>query len=789
MSIQIKKMCRGQGAAYLSVEVSDCGVPDFSAVSETGQQLPLEVYEMEAAGRNKRYVLVTPLLDTKKLIVRGKSANGDICFKKSMSRERIKWSSRLFYRFGWEEAHRMRDIDRNTYTNQIHINPRVVIPSSRDNSLIVKGVICGPDSSYHYELDLLDGCGNLVSDFSAIFQGGSEVLYNGVRRNEESFSARIPNDGNTYCLVARGEGCKVGFLCFDAPSKALYLETCSSAWFRHAVGGGWQQEIGSRTKLLEFANPGDYAVAEGPKFSIVVPLYNTPLDLFNEMLSSVISQYYFNWELILVNSTPDNVNLREALAKIDDSRVRILMLDANLGIAGNTNKGVEAAEGDYVVFFDHDDLLDPRVLSEYAKRIEANSSIDVLYCDEDVLNESGEFINPHFKSDFNFDLLRVHNYITHLLAVKREIATQNPLRKKFDGAQDYDFVLRLADAGCRFEHVPEILYHWRMSDTSTVKNSGSKPYAEEAGRLALEEHLVRCGLKGSVSSSDVPFLYKTKYEVKGSPLVSIIIPNKDSVEVLTRCIDSIESKSSYRNFEILLVENNSTDQATFDYYERVQTQYDNVRVLIWQDDFNYSKINNFGVTHAKGEYFLLLNNDTEVITPNWIESMLGFCQRGDVGAVGVKLLYPDDTIQHAGVAMMYCASPVEMGGPVHVFSNLDKDDPGYMFRASVSQDVNIVTAACLMTSKAAFERVGGLSEEYAVAYNDVDFCLKLRAAGFLVVYDADAVLYHYESFSRGSDVADTAKKTRFMSEQGKLRAAWPEYYAKGDGYYTKFVTD
>lgn len=786
MSIKIKKMCRGQGVEYILVESSGFDSLVFFAASESGVELPLEAYEIGAEGSCNQVVLITPLLDTKRLVIKAKDSNGSAVYSKSISREQLKWSSRFYYRFDWEGAHKLRDVECFAYSNQIHIKPSFVTRSHRDATFVVKGVICGPRDMSDCNLALLNREGVAIDDFSAELQKANEVERAGFRRVEVSFSARVPDDGLTYCLVAKGNNTRDGFMCFDAPSKDYYLGAFGSPWFRRASGDDWKNAVSDREKLICLSDPRDFEIEDGPLFSIVVPLYNTPVSLFEEAVNSVVSQFYANWELILVNSTPENKLLSKAISKIDDPRVKTVVLEKNFGIAENTNNGVQVAKGDYIVFFDHDDLLDVRVLFEYAKRIKKDPSIDVLYCDEDSLNERGEFVNPHYKSAFNIDLLRVHNYITHLLAVRASYAKRMPLNKQFDGAQDYDFVLRLADERAKFQHVPEILYHWRMSDTSTAKSSGNKPYAENAGCKALQEHLDRNGLDGIALSSDVPFLYKVEYKVIGSPLVSIIIPNKDSSSVLSRCIDSIENKSSYANYEIVIVENNSTEPCTFDYYDDVRKRYGNVRVVTWDSEFNYSRINNFGAQCAKGDYYLLLNNDTEVVTPDWIESMLGFCQRKDVGAVGVKLLFPDDTIQHAGVAMPYCENATVMGGPVHVFSNLDKDETGYMNRAAYSQDVNIVTAACLMVSKECFELVGGLSEQFAVAYNDVDFCLKLRKAGYLVVYDADAVLYHYESFSRGSDTSDD-NKIRFMSEQGKLRAAWPEYYALGDEYYTKYV--
>ena len=268
----------------------------------------------------------------------------------------------------------------------------------------------------------------------------------------------------------------------------------------------------------------------------------------------------------------------------------------------------------------------------------------------------------------------------------------------------------------------------------------------------------------------------------GDPLVSILIPNKDSVKVLSRCIDSVEQKTTYRNFEIIVIENNSVQDETFEYYREVQERYDNVRVVTWDGPFNYSAINNFGAKHASGEYLLLLNNDIEVIEAGWMSAMLGLCQREDVGIVGAKLLFPDDTVQHAGVMMIKCGNVNDNAGPMHVFSHLDRDDPGYMRRAQLVQDLSIVTAACLMTKRSVFDALGGLNDDFVVAFNDVDYCLRVRETGKLVVFTPDALLYHYESFSRGSDTLD-ANVARFIREQGKMRSIWSRYYVQGDPYH------
>lgn len=793
MSLSIHKMCRGQGVAYMLVEFTSEEHPDeysFKAFSETGIELPLESYVLSDYSTDLNgVVLATPLLNTKKVIVYAYSEASECSptWSKSISRSKIKWSSRLFYKLDWNAAHDLRDIDATTYSDQIHVRPQFASRSSKPGQIIIKGIICTPGSEVDATPRVIDGLGNNAPNISIKLFGSNSVVSNGVQRLETAFSLRLPDDGNAYCLVVDGsDRCRSGFLCFDLPSLDFYCDVLKMPFYRSFFNGRWDTIYRGHLKRTRLVSADDYVVNAGPLFSVVVPLYNTPLSFFSAMVESVVGQVYDNWELVLVNSTPGNTELSEAISKLTDLRIQVVNLETNLGISGNTNAGIDASTGNYIVFFDHDDVLDKMALAKYAKAISENEDIDALYCDEDLLDEDGKYCNPHFKSDFNIDLLRAHNYITHLLAVKASLARELPLRSAFDGAQDYDFLLRLAERTKNFYHVPEVLYHWRMSDTSTAKSSASKGYADEAGLNALKEHIERCGLNASADYSNTPFLYKTRYRVNGNPLVSIVIPNKDCSEILRRCVVSIEEKTTYRNFEIVIVENNSELDSTVDCYKFLEDTYGNVRVVNWLNEFNYSKINNFGFSFCSGEYFLLLNNDIEVIDGSWLDSMLGFCQREDVGAVGAKLLYPDDTVQHAGVAMIHCDDPSEMGGPVHVFYNLDKDDGGYFGRATHSQDLSAVTGACLMTKRSVFESLGGLNEDYRVAYNDIDYCFRVRKQGYLVVYDADAILYHYESFSRGSDLSPE-KKYRFASEQGRLRLEWPEYFFDGDGYHSRMI--
>ena len=518
-----------------------------------------------------------------------------------------------------------------------------------------------------------------------------------------------------------------------------------------------------------------------PLISIAVPAYQTPVEFLRQMIESLIVQTYSNWELCIVNASPDNEEMQKVLAEYSagDSRVRFCNLKENLGIAENTNRAFAMTKGEFVGLLDHDDLLAPNALYEIVKILQDHPQADALYTDEDkVTTELDEHFQPHLKSDFNLDLLRSNNYICHFFVVRKSIVEKTGgFRKEFDGAQDYDFIFRCTENAGEVLHVPEILYHWRTHKASTADNPASKMYAFEAGKRAIEAHLERTGTKGEVSHTQDLGFYRVKYPVQGKPLVSVIIPNKDEKETLQTCLEMLEKNTGYQNFEIIIVENNSTTDEIFRYYKELSGNR-KIHLLRWGKEFNYSAINNFAVAHAKGEYLLFLNNDVKSINPDWLEEMLGVCQRPEVGGVGAKLIYPDNTIQHAGCV-------IGMGGIAgHMFVDMPADRTGYLHKASLLQDMSAVTAACLLMKKEVFEQAGGFTEELAVAFNDVDLCLKVRKNGYLIVYDPYAKLYHMESKTRGAE--DSKEKVRrFQTEIEYMRCHWIDILKNGDPCYNK----
>ena len=521
------------------------------------------------------------------------------------------------------------------------------------------------------------------------------------------------------------------------------------------------------------------AFAQKPLISIVIPLYCTPLPYLKELLESVRRQSYENWQLCLADGSPDD-KAKEFIEKHYGREKRIVYrkLEENGGISVNTNEAVALATGEYLMLCDHDDTLESDALYEIVKAIN-DTGADVLYTDEDKVSMDGQhYFDPNFKPDFNLFRLRENNYICHIFVVKKSLTDETGLlRSEFDGAQDFDFILRCCEKAQKITHIPKVLYHWRCHMDSTAADPSSKAYAYEAGRKAVREHYQRLGIDAKVEMTERPGWYRSHVKVQGNPLISVIIPNKDHTDDLELCLFSMTRKSTYRNYEILIVENNSEKEETFEYYRKLPDRYPKARVLTWEKEFNYSAINNFAAKEAKGEYLLFLNNDVEILTPDWMEEMLQNCQQEDVAAVGAKLYYPDDTIQHAGVVL-------GLGGIAgHIMCRASREDPGYFGRMISVQEISAVTAACMMVKKSDFDAVGGLDETFQVAFNDIDLCMKFRAAGKKIIFTPYAELYHYESKSRGLE--DTPEKQfRFDKEVKRFQEKWAQQLEMGDPYYS-----
>ena len=566
------------------------------------------------------------------------------------------------------------------------------------------------------------------------------------------------------------------------------------------------------------------------KISILVPLWNNKREFQIEMLDSVMNQTYQNWELCLADGSDGEHSyigdICREYAEKSQGRIVYRHLEENGGIAGNTNACLELATGEYIGLLDQDDILHPSVLYEYVKAINEQGA-DYLYCDETTFKSGdiNKMLTMHFKPDYAPDNLRANNYICHFSVFARELLDGKELfRTKYDGSQDHDMILRLTDNAHKIVHVPRLMYYWRSHSGSVASGIEAKPYAIEAAKGAVAEHLRKHGFEHFKIEGTKAFetIFRIRYQVIGTPKITIVIPNKDHVEDLCRCVTSILEKSTYDNYEIIIVENNSTTEEIKSYYSNLlgydyaqalqcgraftedsvvnmtesskEVSYNStdletdggalhsedgkITIVTYKDGFNYSAVNNLGVQYATGEYVLLLNNDTEVITVNWMEELLMYAQRSDVGAVGAKLYYGDKTIQHAGVVIGLGAH--RTAGHTHYKQH--RQNLGYMGRLCYAQDVTAVTGACLLVKKSLYEEVGGLDEGFAISLNDVDFCLKLRERGLLNVFTPFAELFHHESASRGLD--DQGEKAeRYDRESERFREKWKEALEAGDPYY------
>ncbi len=520
-----------------------------------------------------------------------------------------------------------------------------------------------------------------------------------------------------------------------------------------------------------------------PLISIVTPVFHPPVDVLAKMLDSVRKQNYPNWEHCIVNADPTDETSWgkiKALAR-QEKRIVASSLNENLGIARNTNEAIKMAKGEWIAFLDHDDQLSPFALFEVVKLINEHPDADVIYSDEDKLRSSDQLrFSPFFKPDFNWEYLRCVNYMTHFFVVRKSLGDSiGWLDPAYDGSQDYDLALKLTEKTSKIFHIPKILYHWKIAEGSAAGSSTNKGYAVGAGERALRDHMLRCGIKGYVEPDIFP--YQLHYSITGEPKISMIIPNRDNCPTLKRLIDSVAQKSSYANYEMVIVENGSKEEDTFAYYDHLRKD-PKIRIIEWKEEFNYSKVNNFGEEHASGDVILLLNNDLEVISGQWLERMLEHAQRPEVGAVGAKLYYPNDKIQHAGVIVgMFGAA-----GHSHKF--YDRDSSGYYNRLICVQSYLAVTAACLMIRRKVYEEVGGLDPAFKVEFGDVDFCLRIYNHGYRNLWTPYAELYHHESLTRGGGYDTEEKKQLNRKEVLLFQSRWADILKRGDPSYNPNLT-
>ena len=797
MRIKEAGVCRGSGKVFSKVILASLpgkNAVGISASTTDGRDVPCSLYELDSAQTaNRAFVAVVPMLDVPNCqITLTQSKEGETPSDSGIFRVNFpiaKWESRINYRLNQHLCREIRDYDKVGTYDKATIDFIECIEDG-DEAILRMAVNTPYRDNNAISLTCMDASLHPIP-INPISFGAAKIpvpFSTNKYRREAQYSVRIPNKVQRFIFTIEDAN-HPSFRSFEVLDGPMFadLRLLTANLMRDAQSDSTYPDWfrAHKADIATLSKQDRIHLEYEPTFSIVVPLYKTPLSFFREMATSVMEQSYRKWELILVNATPEDAGLSDLVSQFSrrDARIRVINLPENLGISGNTNKGIEVAGGDFVCFFDHDDLLEPDILFEYAKAVNDREDTDLLYCDEDKLMPDGSLSQPFFKPDFNIDLLRTSNYVCHMLAIRKSLLDQiEPNTSAYDGAQDHNLTLRAVEKARYVNHVAAPLYHWRMSATSTAADASSKSYATDAGIRAVREHLDRLGIHATVSQSRRPFTYRVIYDVpEDHPLVSIIIPSMDHVEVLDTCIQSILDKSTYDNYEIVIIENNSTEPQTFEYYDTlVESHPDIVRIERWPNEFNFSKLMNFGTEKAKGDFLLLLNNDTEVITPDWIEIMLGLCAREDVGIVGVRLLYPDNTIQHAGV----CIGGACAG---HLSKNLPRDRWGYFAMQDSQQDLSAVTAACLMTKRSTFEAVDGFTEELSVAFNDVDYCLKVRANDELVVYTPEVELYHHESLSRGTEIG-AARRIRFHREVAYMNYHWAEYYVKGDPYFNHNFT-
>ncbi len=787
--MRLRKMCRGGGKIYSLVEIPEslaaCRLR-IRAHLENGNEVPSKLMEHDKTSR----VMVLAVLDVPQLVtISAYDATGAVVsvLRRTIKPELAKLSSQVHTFLHDDKMERIRNYDALPAFGEYRVDIGRLIrePNGID---VLQGWALGLAESDSFEKDdvevrILDRSGNDATLEPVIVVRDTitpEPHSSACTRRLVNFTARIPDALPCFVMWVRPKDEHA-----DGPCGFFCLEPHVIQWWRD-MWFAWMQPATNDRRYTDRFNI-DWSLSRAelevqrrtelevrPKFSVIVPLYRTPLAYLDDMILSVLDQSYDNFELVLVNASPEDEPLAQAVARWQerDARIVVVTLDDNRGITENTNEGIKVATGDFLCFLDHDDVLAPEALFCYAQALDEYPETDMFYSDEDHLEEDGSHTWPYFKPDWNPDLLMGMNYVCHFLAVRKSVVDAMELpTKEFDGAQDHHMAFRVSEVARNIYHCRRVLYHWRVHPGSTASGVDEKPYAVEAGRLAVQAHLDRCGVRAhAVHSERVPNRYEVEYELDAEPMISILIPNKDAVAVLDCCLTSIREKTDYANYEVIIIENNSTDDATFEYYKQAEQADPRVRVVYYKGGFNFARINNFGASFARGTYLLLLNNDTEVISPYWLRRMVALCARKGTGIVGAKLLYADNTVQH--IAVMNLPE-----GPDHVNRFMPKDNPQEMLH--LLQDASAITGACLMTPRSVFDEVGGLDERFEVDYNDIDYCWKVGEAGYLLVSDPSVELYHHESISRGFH---TSKESalRFEREKGMLRQKWPKKFAYSD---------
>ena len=782
--VSVAAMCRGEGLGYLSFKVDEpranlTGV----ARSKDGRPVPCEVLPGDAPAS---WIAVVPLLadDVFVTVRTGAERLAELTFPALRS----KLASRLLSVANPQVAASLRGVERRRGSGDVRVNIAEAWPSVENRvAWRVRATFPTRDADADVALQVFDTKANRVEARVIVMEDHVVPAARDRAAQERvvTFSCELPEQIASFYVVARldKETSLLGFDGMNAPrAQGMLADTrlriagaaadpAYGAWFDEHRATPF--ELAAQRRACE-----DLDENEKPLVSIVMPVFRTDGGFLEAAIQSVVRQSYDRWELVIVNASGPHAEVDEVLQKVDDERVRVLTVE-NRSIAENTNAGIAAAEGDYVAFLDHDDVLEPDALWRYVQATRRESHADLLYCDEDRLDGS-TLRTPAFKTFPNYGKLYTHNYVTHFLMVSRFVlehtARSGP---EVAGAQDYDLTLKAFEVARTIVHVPHVLYHWRDHAGSTAGGSDQKPYAHEAGRRALAAHLGRRGIEAEVADGPLPCTYDVRYALPSpQPKVSIVIPTRDQPELLTTCVESILERSTYQDFEVVLVENNSTDPRTFALYEELAARDGRVRMVVWQPPepgaFNYAAVVNHGVAQSTGDVVVLLNNDTEVIEPSWIEEMLGCLGRPEVGVVGAKLLFGDGLVQHVGMVAN------GNGDFCHVCQNIEGGALGPAYAVAMPGDYSMVTGACQMVRRSVFERLGGYDERLTVGFNDGDFCLRAKELGLVSTVASHAVLYHREFATRGRETSDVRLRARYLTERGRMLVRHAAFLAQGD---------
>lgn len=791
--VSFKSLSRGRGKIFIYVELAGISASQLAVRARTDEGCPVPAQILECVENENAAVICLPVLHADQhveLSVRGGAGNVPPL------------SSCVVTERGAALVSKLNTLRKNALANSIRnwdiraIRSRVTgrINIDAPDAMIIRGIL-----DYHDEYDehlapddmdiaVLDSSGRNIQSFTcSMGKMDIDTSYSDLHEPYRYlFSSTIDRsrcmDGYVVWIRNRNSGDTVAFdsVCQD---EVAPLIEARNEYVRYSdADSGYHSWFISRRatpRLLHEQRIAQENFAYRPLISVVVPLFQTPIDLFEEMIESVLNQTYPRFELVLVNASPESMELGlvvERYASSDD-RIKVCPLDENMGITENTNMGIASASGDFLAFMDHDDALEPDALYWYVKAINDYPNTDLLYCDEDRLDGT-VYASPFFKPDWDIDYLMGFNYVCHMLMVRSDLLHQAGYHpgSAYDGAQDHHLTFVVGELARNIFHVRRVLYHWRRHTLSLTGSKSKQAELEEAQRLCVQGHLDRCNIEAkAIMGLRRAGRCAIEYIIHEHPLVSLIIPNYNSLSVLKRCIDSFMSLTTWPNYEIVIVENNSTDPDLFEYYRCLEQNHANVRTVTCylEHGFNFSQLINCGVDAAKGDYLLMLNNDTEALQPEWLDLMMGICMRDDVGCVGAKLLYPDNTVQHVSVAVGRGLGPYEVPDPIF------HDNPGYLELNVLPHQASAVTGAVLLTKRSVFDQVHGMDEKLPNDYNDVDYCLRVRKAGYAVVSQSEAIVRHYHSVSRGVSLSD-----KWCHDIGYYFDRWGRYLYEGDPFYS-----